>query len=244
MKNLPIRTVLFTILIGSVVAASIVGVTAVLLGGFNDTLGRALWTILLAVVHSLTGLGYITVLNKKKTSTLNWSANTLFVSIMTSFLATVLGTWDVISGDQVWDTYQALIVVHFAVFHGEALASLLRRNKIVDVLIRVNYFFMAIVVAMLTIVIYADNYHLSEMFSRSLGAVAIIDGMLSLIIIILDRMFAPKHAKVQLGPDGQPLPNGQKGHTSSNDLVLIFVAVVLGLLQLFGGFFWVLFIPS
>jgi hypothetical protein len=237
MKKKSIRTVLFSILISSVGLSSLIGVVAVLLGGFNDALGRALWTIILAVIHSLLSLWYISSQQNKPTrSMMKWSKNALFGSLLISLLICTLDTWDVMSGNFVWNTYQTLAIILLAIFHTEILTKLKSYSAIIETLVYINFFFIAAVTGMLIAIIYSDGTDLGEAFGRLFGAATIINGTLTLLIIIFKKMLTPQHAASNIDSESQhKIP-------SNTYLTLIFLAIVLGSFQLFGGYFWALFL--
>ena len=241
MKNFSLRNALYIILISSVVAAALIGVSAVLVGGFNDILGRALWTIFLSVFHSLLALGYVSAQrdNDATTTRFPWFSNALFGSILVSFLLVVFGIWEIISGGIVWNTYQALFILLFALFHTEVILQLRKRHTLIESLVYLNTIFIVVVAGMLLGLIYADGVSLGEAFSRLLGAAAILDGTLTVLIVIIDKMLAPKLPATS----AQPLVPGQvakKQPTPLSNVLIITLAVTIGVIQLFGGFIWVL----
>ena len=250
-----LKTTFYILLIGSLVASAAVGVTSVLIGEFNNTLSRALWSVILVAIHSLLGLMFTAAQPSSiAKQTTHWTRNTTFIFIMVSFLLSVLGLWGLLAGGVIWNSYQAMAVTLFAVFHSEVLATMLKRTAINNAIIYANYVFISIVVTMLVIIIFADEITLGDLFNRLLGAAAIIDGTLTLLAIIFNKMFASQHPVIQI-PPAQPVNSQQQGvhqpiqnelpvQTATNPqtkLIIIVIAVLLGLAQFGFGFAWILF---
>ncbi len=197
-------------LIGSLVISALVAIVTVLIGDFNEITGRVLLTLLMVIVHSLVSLIFIWDNDRQNTfERLAFFINVLFVLIVISFLTTIFGIWEIIPDETIWQLYQTYFVIGFASLHGDILSKALKREKYMDMIIYVNYVFMAIVVLMLQPVIYIDNATtvLGEMFFRILGAVGIVDGTLSILTIIFHKLYMHKHPRV----DNQLSPLKKKG---------------------------------
>lgn len=192
-------------LIGSLVISALVAVVTVLIGEFNEITGRVLLTLLMVIVHSLISLLFIWDDERKNTfERLAFFINTLFTLIAVSFFTSIFGIWEMIPLETVWHLYQTYFVISFASLHGDILSKTLHKEKYIDIIVYVNYFFMGIVVMMLQPLIYIDNAIeiLGEMFFRVLGAVGIVDGTLSILTIIFYKLYIHKHPKIdnRLGP--------------------------------------------
>lgn len=192
------KDLFFKLLIVSLVAAASVAVVAVLLGEFNEALRNSLLTIFMMVIHSSLSIGFIA--NNEEQNNLDnlpVFTNATFGALVLSFGTSVLGIWDVISGDFVGNLYMLYFVLLFAVLHGEVLGKTLGMQKGRDKLVYINYVFMAAVVLLLVPVIFAEDTDiLGSLYFRILAACSIIDATLTLLIAIFHKIYLDKHPKV------------------------------------------------
>jgi hypothetical protein len=193
-----IKSVFLKIMIGCLVAAAGLAVVTVLAGSFNDVLGKALFTIVLVAIHSLISFEFIT--NNEKQSTfenLSFFTNATFGIIILSFITSVLGTWSILPGDLVWKLYQLYFVLLFAILHGEVLAKTVGKQSSIDTVVYVNFVFMTIVVFMLLPLIFSNyDSSLGEFYYRVLAAAGIVDATLTLVAVILHKLYIQKHPKI------------------------------------------------
>ena len=187
-------------LIGSLIICALVAVVTVLIGEFTEVTWRVLFTLAMVVIHSLVSLAFIYNDEKQNTfETLSIFTNTLFLLVVVSFLTSIFGIWKIIDGSAVWHTYQTFFIILFAALHADILSKALHKEMYIDIIIGLNYVFMAMVVIMLLPIIYLTNPSevLGEVYYRILGATAIIDGTLSILAIIFYRLFMNKNPKVE-----------------------------------------------
>lgn len=230
-------------LIGALVISAIVAVITILIGEFNETAARVLFTLLMVIIHSLISLAFIWDDTRQNTfDRLAFFTNVLFLIIVVSFITSVLGIWEVISGEIIWRLYQTYFVFGFASLHSDILSKALKKENYLDIIIYLNYLFIAIVVLMLMPVIYIDNAFnvLGEIYYRFLGAAGIIDGTLSILAIIFYKLYMHKH------PEEQNILAGgvQSGKKQKKRLsIWIWILIVYLLIQivlplLFYAGFW------
>ena len=85
-------------------------------------------------------------------------------------------------------------MVLFATLHGEILKKLVGKQASIDKIINANFVFMVAVVLMLVVVIfYGQDNSLSPLFYRILAASGIIDATLTLVSVIMRKLFLQKH---------------------------------------------------
>jgi phosphatidylserine synthase len=202
-------------MIGCLVAAAVLAVATILAGQFNDVSARALFTIVLVAIHCLVSFGFI--LNNEKQETfesLSIFANATFILIILSFMTSVLGVWGIVPGWLVAKLYAVYFVLLFAILHGETLAKTLGKQHNIDLIVHWNYVFMAVVVILIMPVIFmADQDLLTPFYYRFLAACGIIDATLTLVAVILHKLYLQKHPKLVDNIFSiQPVP-GQPGST-------------------------------
>jgi len=224
-------------LIGGLIISALVAVVTVLIGTFNETAARVLYTLLMVIAHSLVSLGFIWDNERQNTfQRLSFFIDVLFFLIVLSFITSILGIWKIIPSDMVWNLYQTYFVIGFASLHGNILSKALRKETYLDIIIYLNYVFMAIVVFMLMPVIYLDNSTevLGEFFFRVLGAAGIIDGTLSILTIILYKLYIHKHPKAEnvlAGGWGQ-VQTVQKGEKKKGLSIWVWILIIYLIVQI------------
>lgn len=240
-----IKRIFLQILVGCLVGAALIAVAAVLTGEFNDVLGKALLTILVIGFHALVSFGFIASNEKKKKAeNLEIFTNATFVIIILSFITAVFGTWGLLGGELVWKLYMTYFVLLFATLHGEVLAQTLGKERYIDRIVYSNYIFMAVVVVMLIGIIFvSDTADFGEAYYRLLAACGIIDATLTLLAIILHKLYLQKHPTVnsavfglQPGQPGVAQPtqaqSGQPAPAPAHRGINILVIILVGFLAL------------
>jgi hypothetical protein len=216
-----IKNLFLKILIACLVAAAGIAVVAVLAGTFTDVLGKALVTILVVTFHSLAALAFINRGASK--DGLDFFTNSAFGLLVVSFATAVLGVWNVLDGEFVAKLYVQYFILLFAVLHGEILAKIIGKQAAIDKIVITNFWFMAVVVAMLVPVIFlADSMTLDGFYYRILAAAGIIDATLTLTAIIMHRLYLQKHPEAIDTTKDQPT----KGHRGMSILVVILVGYI------------------
>ncbi len=245
-----LKSLFFKVLIGCLVAAAGVAVIAILVGQFNEVIWKAVWTIVMVALHSGIALAFIENNERQHTfRSLSFFTNALFGIIALSFLTSVLATWDVFSFEFAFKLYACYVVLLFAVLHGEVLARTRGKQANIDKIVLANLGFMAVVVAMLfPVILMDDSSLLGNFYFRLLAACGIIDATLTLMAVILHRLYMQKHPEeadpvysivtqttAQVGPDGKPM---QAAVVVQPRRMNIFVVILIGflILQFVGGF--------
>jgi len=231
-------------MIGSLIVCALVAVVSVLVGDFTQTAARVLWTLFMITIHSLVALSFIWDDSRQGTfSRLSFFINTIFLIIVLSFLTSIFGIWDIISAETVAETYQVFFVLGFAALHSDILSKALNLDKKTDTIVFLNYIFITFVVLMLIPIIYITNPMtvLGEFYFRLLGAMAIIDGTLSILSIIFYKLYMHAHPKIEspLGYNAEGASNkGRKGLSIWVWILIIylFFQVLLPFLLLSTGF--------
>lgn len=216
-----IKNVFLKILIACLVAAAGIAVVAVLAGSFTDILGKALVTIMVVAFHSLTALGFI----NRNTSQSSIFMNSALGLLVISFATSILGVWGILDGELVGKLYGQYFILLFSILHGEILVKIVGKQRSIDKIVITNFWFMAVVVAMLVPVIFlADSMTLDGFYYRVLAAAGIIDATLTLTAIIMHRLYLQKHPEAVDTTSDKP----SKHHAG----VSILVAILIGYIAL------------
>ena len=164
--------------------AAAIAVAAVLIGEFNDILGKALITLIVVMIHALASLGFLDSKSKKKNpGELVVFTNTIFVLIVLSFVSSIFGIWELISGTVLTKLYATYFITAFAVSHGEILYKVTGLDKKIDKIIYSNFVLMFVVFALLLPVIWASGAaDFPDFYYRLLSAAAIIDTTLTVLV--------------------------------------------------------------
>ena len=233
-------------LIGALVISAVVAVITVLIGEFNETAMRVLFTLLMVIVHSLIALAFIWDDTRQNTfERLAFFTNILFLIIVVSFITSILGIWKIIPGEIVANLYQTYFIIAFASLHSDILSKALKKEDYLDMIIYLNYAFIAIVVIMLMPVIYINNSFnvLGEIYYGFLGAGGIIDGTLSILVIIFYKLYMHKHPEEQntLAGGMQTGRKQKKGLSVWVWILIIYLFIQITIPLLFYGGFWLFF---
>lgn len=235
-KNDKIRRTFFQVLIGCLVAAAGIAVVAVLMGSFNEVLGRALGTIAVVAVHALLSFSYISETAKKDERdggrSIDLFSNMVFTLIVASFITSTFAIWQLIGSEITGKLYMSYGVLLFATLHADVLYRIRGFEKRIDATVAVNYAFMTVVAAMLMLVIFvSDPADLGEFFYRILAAAGIIDATTTITAVIMHKMYLQKHPV--LTPEEAQQPVAQSKNFWKNPFVILLILFLL--LQFIGG---------
>ncbi|MFA6515372.1 MAG: hypothetical protein WCT42_03885 [Candidatus Paceibacterota bacterium] len=211
------------VLIGSLIMAAIVAVIAVLTGDFNDVMSKAMFTLLMVVIHSTISLFFIH--EEEKTSILkglSFISNVLFMLVVISFITSICGVWDMFAGKTILHLYGTYVTLFFSLLYIDVLSRALNKESYIDKLVYFNYLFVFIIFIMFQPLIYIHNSFnvLGEQFFRILGAVAIIDGTISILIIIFYKIYLHKHPVIED-------PTGQMAVKKTSSFRGLFLAIII-----------------
>jgi hypothetical protein len=201
------------IMIGSLIGAAVIAVIAVLAGSFNDTFGKAIGTLVLVMVHALTALSFLGH-NKSQDNNFRFFENSFFAIVILSFFTSVFGVWGLLGGELVGKLYGTYGILLFACLHGQMLAETWGKQSNIDAIVSANYVLMSAVILLILPLIWLTADDFPGVYFRILAATGIIDATLTILAVILHRLYIQKHPKVestifltsQLDAGGNPVP--------------------------------------
>jgi hypothetical protein len=246
-----LKSLFFKVLIGCLLAAAGVAVVAILVGEFNNVIAKAIMTIIMVAIHSAIALAFIENSERQHTNhSLPFFSNALFGIIALSFLTSVLGTWEVITFSFGFKLYFCYFVLLFAVLHAEVLARTTGKQSNIDKIVLANFALMAVVVLMLfPVILMDDSSQLGPFYFRVLAAAGIVDATLTLVAVILHRLYMQKHPEhadpvynsaaqttVTPGADGKPGSTTVVVQQPRRMNIFVVILIAYLVLQFLGGF--------
>ena len=177
-------------LIGSLTSVAIVAVVTILIGTFSDLTARVIGTLSLVVVHSLISLSLIKDENSK-INTLSFFSDTLFLLLVSSLITSLLAVWGGIGGELTSKLYSLFFVLGFSAFHSNSIFLIRNKGPLISKLVRINQYFIAVTAFMVVPAIIIEN--MDDMYYRLLGSVAVIDVTLTVVSVILYKLYLQKH---------------------------------------------------
>ncbi len=238
MKNLHyFKNIIINILIGSLIIAALIAVVAVLVGDFNEIVGRSIGTIVSVFLHSLIIFVFIKKFETKNSNKyLKIFINTFFLFIIISFFTSIFGIWKILSITTVFNIYRYFSIIVFSIIHFYILSIALNKKKYIDNIIYSNYFFIIFVAILLfPILVPINSLELANIYYRILGAAGIINGTLSILTFIFYKLY------VRQNPD---LINNEKVEEKTKFKIGIFgwIVIIYLLFQLASYIFRSLFL--
>ncbi len=177
-------------LIGSLIAAAVVAVVTILVGTFTDITARVLGTLGLVVAHSLISLALVKDENNKMNK-LTFFSNTLFVLLVSSLITSLLAVWEILSPELTSKIYGIFFVVGFSALHSNTIHLIRNKGKLISKLVKSNQYFIGTAGLMAIPAILMENW--GDLYYRLLGSIAVVDVTLTVITVILYKLYLQKH---------------------------------------------------
>ncbi len=206
------------VMIGGLIGAAVIAVIAVLAGSFSDTFEKALVTLLLVMVHALACLGFVEQTAKTSNNNFKFFENSVFFLIVLSFFTSIFGVWGVLEGSLVAKLYGTYFVLLFACLHGQMLSQTKGKQLNIDNIVNANYALMSVVILLILPLIWSLSSSFASIYYRILAACGIVDATLTILAVILHRMYIQRHPEVisaiysvtpQFDASGHPVPVAQ-----------------------------------
>ena len=231
-----VRKLSIQVMIASLIGAAVIAVVAILLGEFNDILGKALFTLGIVALHSLCSLSYVESKKRNNIAELSIFNNTIFILIVLSFFTSIFGIWELFTAVIVGQLYGTYFVVGFAAIHAEILNNAKSKEALIDRLISINYFFMALVIILIMPLIWFSNNDFGDFYFRLLAASSVVDATLTILVVILQKLYLQKHpeeesnlfpTKILYDENGNAVEISQQAGQRRTHPVIRFILVLL-----------------
>lgn len=203
------------VMVGSLIGAAVLAVIAVLAGSFNEVFAKSLFTLGLVMMHALASLAFIGQSSKNNVEDLKFFNNSVFVIIVLSFFTSIFGIWEIFPGSLVAKLYGTYGILLFASLHGEMIAKTTGKQSNIDKIVYSNYIFMGIVILLILPLIWISDFEFGGFYYRLLAAAGIVDATLTILAVILHKLYIQKHPEEQstifsvvttMDPNGNPIP--------------------------------------
>jgi hypothetical protein len=226
-------------MVGGLIGAAALAVIAVLAGSFNDTFGKALFTLFLVIVHALACLAFVEQTGKLKSSGFKFFENAVFAIIVFSFFTSIFGVWGMLTGSIVAKLYGTYFILLFACLHGQMLVETRDVKSSIDNLVNANYVLMGSVILLILPIIWLGSTDFPDFYYRLLAACGIIDATLTILAVIFHRLYIQKHPEIQstifsssspasLSAAALPPPQAQEQRRHAHPLIWVLGIFIVG----------------
>lgn len=226
-------------MVASLIVSALVAIVAVLIGQFNEITARVFLTLFMVILHSLISLAFIWDDSRRNEfNKLTFFVNTVFILIVVSFMLSVFGIWKLVSHENIWHTYQTFFLVGFGALHADMLSKATKREKYIDSIVYGNYIAIILVVCMFLPIIFIENSvkALPPIYFRSLGAIGIVDGTLSLLTIIFYKLYIHKNPEKEAILRGGSAGDGKAPRRGLS--IWLWILIIYLLFQIIVPFFF------
>lgn len=196
MNSEKLKKLSIQVMIGGLLGAALIAVVAVLAGSFNSVFIRALFTLLFVMLHALACLSFIGQA-AKKSNNFRFFENSVFFLVVLSFFTSIFGVWGFLPGEIIARLYGTYGILLFACLHGQMLSETKGKKIGIDLIVNSNYVLMFIVVILAMPVLWLDSGSFPGFYYRILAAFGIIDATLTILAVIIHRMYIQKHPETQ-----------------------------------------------
>lgn len=219
------------VLIGGVVASALISVVAILIGEFDDTITRALWTTLLTMAHAAVVLALMSATTSRRRDVGDeLMVNVLYGIAIASYFTSVLSVWRVISGEVTGDFYQ----LYFNTFITVLVLQGVLKIRIVSVAAsRLKQALIGTIALLWAYLIPSvfDNSTpkvLPSIYYRGVAALVVVLGTIAVLMTIFHRLYLTHHPELKAAA---PM---KKPRISVGILLLIIVAALFVLPTILG----------
>ncbi|MFZ1459059.1 MAG: hypothetical protein WAT17_04225 [Candidatus Saccharimonadales bacterium] len=201
-RSAQLKSLLIKIMLACLIAAASVAVLAILAGSMGDVAWKAINTIISAIIHIgilFAVLSMTSDRNPLLQKSNDFVVNTSIVITILSFFTSIFAMWDIMTGALPFRLYATYALVLFMVLHAKTLIDVEVVYNKVKPYVYANYAFMVLVAILILGLVYVDNSWgmLDGFYGRLLGASAIVDVTLSMVIAVMHRLYTQKHPELK-----------------------------------------------
>lgn len=187
-QNFNFKKVFLITMIISLSISALIGIFLFLFGKFGEIEAKLLITTLTIGFYSLTGLCCSVLYERRKSIPLALSG--IMISII-GFLFTILVIWGVINLKNSWKPMTIFIILTISFAHSSLLSLIKSEKRLVNTILLTTIIFIFIVALMLiNLVLDEIRMRNGELYYRLLGVFAILDVLGTIIIPILNKVYA------------------------------------------------------
>lgn len=216
-----LRALALKTLLGAMIGTAVVTVIIILLGSWSGTAWRAIWTMIVAVIHLLIVLGLTSstmhARDERSARSSNSVLNSSLLVTVISFFVTVASTWGIVSGAELWRWYVSFVVVMFASLHMKAFYDM---EEIASVRKLTNAYYAVIGFTAFLIIGWVMIQGLGDIlggfFVRLVAATVVSNVTMGIVIAVMRRLYYQQH----------PEAHTAKAKQSSSSAVAIIVLLV------------------
>lgn len=235
MDTVLVRKYLVKGLIGCLVAAAAIAIISILVGSMTDTAWRALATVGTTAIHVLIVLGIIsmppqpqpdTEIGHKRSVANNMLLNTIIFLVIANFFTSILGAWDILSGD----TTHKFFLVYVTFFFAALFARPIYEAEIVNAKLH-NYAIAAYsILASLTFLSAGNTFEptLADLgggfYGRLMSALLVALVTLLFIMAIMHRLFVQNNPELTANVTEQPVGTAHK--SSAHPLLVVLLCLL------------------
>lgn len=197
-----LRSIILKTLLGATVGVAVITVILILIGSWSDTTWRAIWTMVVAIIHLLIVLGLasstIYARSERAMRSSNGVLNTSLIVTVVSFFVTIASIWLIIPGGDLWRWYMSFAVVIFAALHIKAFYDLEEVPTVRNLLF--SYYgvicFTAVIM-MSWILIHTFGAVLDGFLVRLVAATIVANVTMGIVIAVMRRMYYQQHPELR-----------------------------------------------
>lgn len=186
------RRVAVIVIIVSLSVAALIGIVTLLVGSFGDVQSKTMMTTLVVGLFSMLTLADLAVAGRR----FQWSG---YIGILAAVIGLVMGLYlvwtDAQPGEWFWKTLGIVAVVAGSLAHANLLLLLgERRRPVVRGGLWITLALIVVLAGMLVALVITDGDISSDGYARTLGAVAILDVLGTIVVPVVSRFLRDEHA--------------------------------------------------
>lgn len=207
------------VLVGGLVLSALISVGAILIGEFNQSVQRALFTTLVLMVHSLLALAVIGA-DKNNQLGRQLLPTVILTTVVANMFTSVFGIWNIWGSEWTAKAFGIYALVIGMAFIVQAIGTARLPHKVVNGLYLLTLTLIGVLTAMLAIWILVGSEGLDPLFYRGLGAISILAATALIVLAIIRRITVSK----------QPELASMKPHHPATPGGMVAIYVVVGVI--------------